>query len=130
MGSFGYSIYKKESTGSLTYLGFTNQTTYNVNANNGSNTYVVKTSYSNFKSTESNGKSVTVNVSSSSSPTTPIEPSKPDEEITVTASCSKYGNDLTINNSGMCVDSTSQEVGSACPDGYKYDSTKKVCKTS
>ena len=130
MGSFGYSIYKKESTGSLTYLGFTNQTTYNVNANNGSNTYVVKTSYSNFKSTESNGKSVTVNVSSSSSPTTPIEPSKPDEEITVNASCSKYGNDLTINNSGMCVDSTSQEVGSACPDGYKYDSAKKVCTTS
>lgn len=131
MGSFGYSIYKQESSGSLTYLGFTNQTTYTTNANNGSNTYIVKTSYSKFKSNESNGKSVTVNVSGSSGSNT-TTPSDPDpEEITVNASCSKYGSDVTLNESnGICIDSTNQEVGSACPDGYKYDSTKKVCKTS
>lgn len=125
MGSFGYKIYKKDTNGSLTYLGFTNQTSYTINATSGSNTYVVKTAYSNFSSTESNGKSVSVTVSGN----TPTIPDK--EDKTVNASCSKYGNDATLDDTtGKCLDSSLTELGSACPDGYKYDAIKKNCKTS
>lgn len=126
MGSFGYAIYKKEASGSLTYLGFTNQTTYTVKATNGTNNYVVKTAYSNFKSTESGGKSTSITVSGTTKPDEPKQDD--DKEITSNPSCSSYTDGKLDTATGKCVDSNNQVLGDACTEKYEYDPIKKVCK--
>ena len=63
LGEFGYDIYRKENSGSLTHLGFTKDTKFSVEATeSGTYSYVVKTAYSNFKSNASDGKTVTTKV--------------------------------------------------------------------
>lgn len=76
MGSFGYEIYRQEDSGSLTLLEFTTDTKYTTTIkDNGTYTFVIKTSYSIFKSNQSSGKSVKLTVKSATKPT-----EKKDEE--------------------------------------------------
>lgn len=61
LGDLGYSIYEKDQSGKLTLIGFTTDTKYTFKpTSGGTHTYIVKTSYSKFKSNMSDGKSVTV----------------------------------------------------------------------
>lgn len=63
LGEFGYDIYKKENSGSLTHLGFTKDNKFTVEVSeSGTYTYVIKTAYSNFKNNISDGKSVSLKV--------------------------------------------------------------------
>lgn len=62
LGGLGYGIYEKDNSGKLTLIGFTTDTKYTITpTSSGSHTYIVKTSYSKFKSNMSDGKSVSVN---------------------------------------------------------------------
>lgn len=68
MGNIGYNVYQKnESTGALTFLGFTTNTSYThtLTSSVPSITYVVKTGYSIFKANQSNGSEITVAISNS-----------------------------------------------------------------
>lgn len=71
IGSFGYQVYLKTSNGSLQSLGFTNNNYYTYNATGSTTDYsfVVKSSYSIFKSNMSSG--LTINAKVSASSTTP-----------------------------------------------------------
>ena len=63
LGTFGYQVYKKESNGSLTNLGWTQSNNFNYTApSGGTYTFVIKSAYSNFKSNESNGIEIQVKV--------------------------------------------------------------------
>lgn len=63
LGEFGYDVYRKENSGSLTHLGFTKDNKFSVEVNEtGTYTYVIKTAYSNFKNNISDGKSVSLKV--------------------------------------------------------------------
>ena len=126
MGSFGYNVYKQDGT----FLGFTNQTTYTVNATNGNQSYIVKTAYSNFRQTESAGKSVSVTVTGATEKEKDNEKEKEkdkDKSETVTPTCSTgYTFDKT---EGKCYnDDKSSETNPTCETGYKFDSTTKACK--
>ena len=75
MGTLGYNIYSKDSSGNLTLLDFVSTNNYTLNIDtSGEYTFVVKTAYSIFKSNMSDGKSITINVSVDS-------PIIPEEEI-------------------------------------------------
>jgi penicillin-binding protein 1A len=68
MGNIGYNVYQKNSsTGALTLLGFTTNTSYThtLTTSSPSITYVVKTGYSIFKANQSNGSEITVAISNS-----------------------------------------------------------------
>ena len=128
MGSFGYNIYRQDGT----FLGFTNQTSYTLNATNGNQTYIVKTAYSNFRATESAGKSVSVTVSGASSGTDKDkekekESDKEDKTDTVEPTCpTGYTFDKT---EGKCYnDDKSSEANPTCNTGYTFDSSSKTCK--
>ena len=128
MGSFGYNVYKQDGT----FLGFTNQTTYTVNATNGNQSYIVKTAYSNFRQTESAGKSVSVTVSgaSSSSDKEKDKDKETDKEDsdTVEATCPTG---YKMNDDGdkcININSENQEISPNCSSGYTFDSTSKKCK--
>lgn len=61
LGTFGYNVYLKNSNGDLTLLGWTDKNTFtHTPTSSGSLTYVVKTCYSIFKSSQSTGVSTTV----------------------------------------------------------------------
>ena len=63
LGEFGYDIYRKENSGTLTHLGFTKDNKFSVEVkDSGTYTYVIKTSYSIFKNNASDGKSVSLKV--------------------------------------------------------------------
>ena len=63
LGEFGYDVYRKENSGTQTHLGFTTDNKFTVEVNEtGTYTYIIKTSYSNFKSNMSDGKSVSLKV--------------------------------------------------------------------
>jgi penicillin-binding protein 1A len=65
MGDVGYSVYSKnESTGALTFLGFTTNNSYTHTVSSGINsiTYIVKTSYSKFKYNQSSGSEITLSI--------------------------------------------------------------------
>ena len=63
LGEFGYDVYRKENSGTLTHLGFTKDNKFSVEVKeSGTYTYVIKTTYSNFKSNASDGKSVSLKV--------------------------------------------------------------------
>ena len=131
MGSFGYQIYRQDNGGALTHLGFTNQTSYSTNVpSNGSYTFVVKTAYSSFDASASDGKNVTVSISGTS--TNPVdketekEDEKEKEDVSVNPSCSKYGDDYKLNTlTGMCENETGDSKDS-CPTGYKYSESKCI----
>ena len=126
LGSFGYQIYRQDDNGNLTRLGFTNDTTYTTNvSSNGKYTFIVKTSYSNFTSNASDGKSATVTVSGVSSNEKDEENKKDNDHTSVNPSCSEYGDDYTLSN-GVCIDSNGNEED-ACPTGYKYDKSTSKC---
>ena len=125
MGSYGYNVYKQDGT----FLGFTNQTTFTTSATNGNHSYVVKTAYSNFRSTESAGKSVSVTVNGASNPTDKDkDKDKEDKDKeTVSPTCpTGYTFDKT---EGKCYnnDKTS-EANPTCDTGYTFDSSAKTCK--
>lgn len=65
LGNVVYNVYQKDATGNLTLLTTTNNTSY-VYPTHGSTTFVVKASYSIFKSNMSSGAEFTVNGSSAS----------------------------------------------------------------
>lgn len=78
LGTFGYDVYRKEDSGSLTHLGFTTDTKFSVEIKeSGTYTYVVKTAYSIFKSNASDGKTANIKVTITSPK--PIE--EDDDEI-------------------------------------------------
>lgn len=60
IGSFGYNVYQKEPSGSLTYLGRTTDTNYTVNNVRGNTTFVIKSAYSIFTANMSNGLEINV----------------------------------------------------------------------
>jgi penicillin-binding protein 1A len=63
IGSLGYQVYLENSDGSLTSLGFTPSTSFNYTASSASNyKFVIKASYSIFKSNMSNGLTITANL--------------------------------------------------------------------
>ena len=121
MGSFGYNVYKQDGT----FLGFTNQTTFTTNATNGSHSYIVKTAYSNFRSTESAGKSVSVTVTGASNPSDKDKDDKDKETVSPTCPTG-YTFDKT---EGKCYnDDKSSESNPICDTGYSFDSSAKTCK--
>ena len=129
MGAFGYNIYKQDGT----FLGFTNQTSYTVNATNGSQSYVVKTAYSNFRATESGGKSVSINVSGASSASDKKEEKEKEKEKestedTVDATC-PTGYSMSADKD-KCIDNNSdnRSITPVCQSGYTFDPSSKKCK--
>ena len=124
MGSFGYNIYKQDGT----FLGFTNQTTYTVNASNGNQSYIVKTAYSNFRATESGGKSVSVNVTGAKDEKDDEKDKEKEddkEKDTVMPICP---DGYTLDNNGDKCTKDSSTTSSTCPSGYTFDSSIKKCK--
>ena len=123
MGSFGYNIYKQDGT----FLGFTNQTSFTTNASNGNQSYIVKTAYSNFRSTESAGKSVSVNVTGASNQNEKKEEKeKQKEDETISPTCPTG---YTFDSSeGKCYNDDKSESIPMCDSGYTFDSTSKKCK--
>lgn len=66
LGGYGFSIYRKNSDGGLTYLDYTTDSEYTYvvpSGTNGSITFVVKAEYNKFKSNASDGNEVTVTIS-------------------------------------------------------------------
>lgn len=62
-GTYGYDVYQKDNSGNLKLLGFTKDNKFSVDVKeSGTYTYIIKTTYSNFKSNASDGKSVSVKV--------------------------------------------------------------------
>lgn len=63
IGSVGYNVYTKNSDGSLTLVGFTKETQFEQTIPSAENsiTYVVKSTYSIFKSNQSSGNELTTN---------------------------------------------------------------------
>lgn len=127
MGSFGYNIYKQNGN-TLTKIGFATNTSYTFKeSSNGSQTYVVKTAYSKFPSTEASGKSVSISVTGAAS----SEKEKDDDDTkTVEPTCpSGYTLD---KEDGTCKDSQNPDVtvNPICSTGYTYDTTLKSCKKS
>ena len=121
MGSFGYNIYKQNG-GSLIKVGFTTNTSHTFSeTSNGSHTYIVKTAYSKFGSTESSGKSVSITVTGAGG-------GNKEEETIVTPTCpSGYTLDTTL---GVCKDNQNSDVtvNPTCSTGYTFDTTSKSCK--
>ena len=61
LGTLGYNVYLKNDDNSLELLGFTNETNYtHTPKTSGTLNYVVKTSYSIFKSSESDGSQISI----------------------------------------------------------------------
>lgn len=78
MGGLGYAIYEKEDDGNEKLIDFTTQETYTIiPTESGTHTYVVKSSYQNFRSNASAGKSISVAVDVKE-PETPSEPEEDD----------------------------------------------------
>ena len=68
IGTFGYQIYLKDKNGNLTSLGWTDKTTYTYKAStSGDYTFVVKSSYSIFKTNQSNGLEIKATIKSETS---------------------------------------------------------------
>ncbi len=59
IGTIGYNIYQKNSTGTLTYLGRTDKNTFTLN-NSALGTYVIKSAYSIFTANMSDGLEITI----------------------------------------------------------------------
>ena len=77
VGTLGYNIYIKDTSGNLKLLDFTNSNKYETTIDqSGEYTFVIKTSYSIFKNNMSDGKSVKVNITVNS----PIIPEPDDTE--------------------------------------------------
>ena len=63
IGTLGYQIYLKDSSGNLQSLGFTNNNNFTFQTNGNSNySFVIKSAYSIFKSNMSNGLTINVSV--------------------------------------------------------------------
>lgn len=67
-GTLGYNVYSQDASGNLSLLGFTTNTTYTIKNQGGDKTYVVKTTYSNFPSNMSDGKSVSISLAKFETP--------------------------------------------------------------
>ncbi len=86
IGSLGYRIYLKDETGKETEIGYTNSTTFNYNVSTGGNyTFIVKSSYSIFKSNMSSGltintKTIDSNVEDLVTPTNPDDTTPPTDD--------------------------------------------------
>ena len=77
LGTLGYNIYLKDNDGDLELQEFTNSNKYTLEVNDsGKYTFVIKTTYSTFKSNMSDGKEITIDVSIKS-PIIPSEDEKP-----------------------------------------------------
>lgn len=65
IGTIGYQVYLKDSTGNLISLGYTNNTNYTYTPTGGSSnyTFVIKSAYSIFKGNMSSGLEINANVS-------------------------------------------------------------------
>ncbi len=82
IGVLGYNIYLKDANGNLTLLEYVTNNKYETTLDvQGEYTFVIKTAYSIFKNNMSDGKSVTVNITSSSPivPEVPTNPEEPEE---------------------------------------------------
>lgn len=83
VGTLGYQIYQKNSDGTLTYLGRTENDNYVINNPTGGNvTYVIKSAYSKFASNMSNGLEINTNANIDSNIGNMIE--DPDNDSTNT----------------------------------------------
>ena len=80
LGTLGYNVYLKDSSGSLELLDFVSSNKYEIDIEtSGEYTFVVKTTYSIFKSNMSDGKTITIKVTIDS----PIVPPNDDKEPNV-----------------------------------------------
>lgn len=95
IGTIGYQIYEKTNTGTLKYLGRTENTNFTINnIQSGETTYIIKSAYSKFTANASDGLQIKVNSGIDSNvgdmvdppennnPTTPTEPSQPGQTDT------------------------------------------------
>ena len=80
MGTLGYQVFVKTDLGEQN-LGFTNNTFFNYTApQNGNYTFIVKSSYSVFKSNQSTGIYITAQVTDGYEPPSPENPENPGEQ--------------------------------------------------
>lgn len=80
IGTVVYEVFMKGADGSLASLGTTSATTFNTSLTNATSaTFVVKSTYTIFKSNASSGSEITVNVTPTFTPSTPDTPTEPDD---------------------------------------------------
>ncbi len=79
IGTVVYNIYSKNSSGNLTFITSTSGNSVELPVPSQTTTYVVKTSYSIFKSNMSSGVETTVTINTVVEPETPVEPENPIE---------------------------------------------------
>lgn len=93
LGEFGYEVFMKDNTtGNISSLGFTKNTSFKTTKQNKNVTYIVKTSWSVLKLTQSNGAQIEVKAE-----VKPVEPSDKEDD--------KPSNDLiTITTNGNAMD--------------------------
>lgn len=92
IGSFGYQVYLKLGNGSLQSLGFTNDThyTYTASGSEREYTFVVKSSYSIFKSNMSSGLTIQAKVSNTNTDSTVTPPTaNNDDKLSLSLNGSK-----------------------------------------
>lgn len=78
IGTLVYNIYSKSSDGTLTYITNTNESSIQLPIPSTTTTYVVKTSYTIFKSNMSDGIETTVTINNVVNPEDPTEPEEPE----------------------------------------------------
>ena len=93
IGTLGYNIYKKESNGTLTYLGRTDGTSISfTTTDTGTVTYVIKSAYSLFASNMSDGLEIKANLGMDSNIDDIIDPDDPDDNDNNSNSGGNNGN--------------------------------------
>ena len=96
IGTLGYQVYLENADGSLTSLGFTPNTSFTYVAPSAANyKFIIKSSYSIFKSNMSNGLSITANLTSTSTSETPSPTEKEDESSTTPEETKPANSDTT-----------------------------------
>ena len=148
IGTISYNVYKKQSDGSLILLTNTTDTTYTVNADSQSSTFVIKTVYTIFKDNMSSGVETTVTTNNSiisaqingekdiqlSINTPYIEPTKPVIvlenmfDVTDKASITKtiIGPDGETNTIDTSIEGTYKITYHISYEGYVEDLTKTI----
>ena len=77
IGEFGYDVYVKVNGGAETYVGFTTNNSYSYTGS-GNLEFIIRSSYSIFKSNRSDGLSIKTTASGSINPVTPTTPTTPE----------------------------------------------------
>ena len=135
LGTLGYQVYLKDNKGNLTSLGWTQNTSYTYKAPSGGNySFVVKTSYSIFKSNQASGIEASAKIESSSEPETDLivksigtcikkgTTFQPKDYISVTYKGSNVLNDAVITSNSL---DTSKEGNQSVNISVTYEGIQK-----